>query len=202
MQKVASQKKTTVVSNIVSQCPKVETLSPSPVLYQWCIDISVHFELLASFCHEPKDLSADGSSQLSGNLSGKADVVHCYMVHEKCRTASDSPSLPEVFIRYLITEAGQPLEMCRIRFKNGRVIRLGMAIWEPSKLPQLLSWRSGLADSRTKQLHFSGVVGHATRFIEQLCQVGNQSLSDWLVVWTPLKNMNVNWDDYSQYMGK
>ena len=24
----------------------------------------------------------------------------------------------------------------------------------------------------------------------------------WLVVWTPLKNMNVNWDDYSQYMGK
>ena len=25
---------------------------------------------------------------------------------------------------------------------------------------------------------------------------------NWLVVWTPLKNMNVNWDDYSQYMGK
>ena len=24
----------------------------------------------------------------------------------------------------------------------------------------------------------------------------------WLVVWTPMKNMNVNWDDYSQYMGK
>ena len=24
----------------------------------------------------------------------------------------------------------------------------------------------------------------------------------WLVVSTPLKNMNVNWDDYSQYMGK
>ena len=24
----------------------------------------------------------------------------------------------------------------------------------------------------------------------------------WLVVWTPLKNMNVTWDDYSQYMGK
>ena len=24
----------------------------------------------------------------------------------------------------------------------------------------------------------------------------------WLVVWTPLKNMKVNWDDYSQYMGK
>ena len=24
----------------------------------------------------------------------------------------------------------------------------------------------------------------------------------WLVVLTPLKNMNVNWDDYSQYMGK
>ena len=23
----------------------------------------------------------------------------------------------------------------------------------------------------------------------------------WLVVWTPLKNMNVNWGDYSQYMG-
>ena len=22
----------------------------------------------------------------------------------------------------------------------------------------------------------------------------------WLVVWTPLKNMKVNWDDYSQYM--
>ena len=24
----------------------------------------------------------------------------------------------------------------------------------------------------------------------------------WLVVSTPLKNMKVNWDDYSQYMGK
>ena len=24
----------------------------------------------------------------------------------------------------------------------------------------------------------------------------------WLVIWTPLKNMKVNWDDYSQYMGK
>ena len=24
----------------------------------------------------------------------------------------------------------------------------------------------------------------------------------WLVVWTPLKNMKVNFDDYSQYMGK
>ena len=24
----------------------------------------------------------------------------------------------------------------------------------------------------------------------------------WLVVWTPLKNMRVHWDDYSQYMGK
>ena len=24
----------------------------------------------------------------------------------------------------------------------------------------------------------------------------------WLVVWTPRKNMKVNWDDYSQYMGK
>ena len=24
---------------------------------------------------------------------------------------------------------------------------------------------------------------------------------NWLVVWTPLKNMKVNWDDYSQYMG-
>ena len=26
--------------------------------------------------------------------------------------------------------------------------------------------------------------------------------SIWLVVWTPLKNMKVNWDDYSQDMGK
>ena len=25
---------------------------------------------------------------------------------------------------------------------------------------------------------------------------------NWLVVSTPLKNMKVNWDDYSQYMGK
>ena len=25
---------------------------------------------------------------------------------------------------------------------------------------------------------------------------------DWLVVSTPLKNMKVTWDDYSQYMGK
>ena len=24
----------------------------------------------------------------------------------------------------------------------------------------------------------------------------------WWLVWTPLKNMKVNWDDYSQYMGK
>ena len=24
----------------------------------------------------------------------------------------------------------------------------------------------------------------------------------WLVVWTPLKHMKVNWDDYSQYVGK
>ena len=24
----------------------------------------------------------------------------------------------------------------------------------------------------------------------------------WLVVWNPLKNMKVNWDDYSKYMGK
>ena len=24
----------------------------------------------------------------------------------------------------------------------------------------------------------------------------------WLVVWTPLKNMKVSWDDYSQYMEK
>jgi len=24
----------------------------------------------------------------------------------------------------------------------------------------------------------------------------------WLVVSTPLKNMKVSWDDYSQYMGK
>ena len=26
--------------------------------------------------------------------------------------------------------------------------------------------------------------------------------TNWLVVWTPLKNMKVNWDDYSQYMEK
>ena len=26
------------------------------------------------------------------------------------------------------------------------------------------------------------------------------SINDWLVVWTPLENMNVNWDDYSQYL--
>ena len=25
---------------------------------------------------------------------------------------------------------------------------------------------------------------------------------NWLVVWTPLKNMKVNWDDYPQYMEK
>ena len=31
----------------------------------------------------------------------------------------------------------------------------------------------------------------------QMSQIPN-----WLVVWTPLKNMKVNWDDYSQYMGK
>ena len=30
----------------------------------------------------------------------------------------------------------------------------------------------------------------------------SNGLSPWLVVWTPMKNMNVNWDDYSQYMGK
>ena len=29
-----------------------------------------------------------------------------------------------------------------------------------------------------------------------------KSYDDWLVVSTPLKNMNVNWDSYSQYMGK
>ena len=25
---------------------------------------------------------------------------------------------------------------------------------------------------------------------------------DWFVVWTPLKNMKVSWDDYSRYMEK
>ena len=32
--------------------------------------------------------------------------------------------------------------------------------------------------------------------------VGKCSNSYWLVVWAPLKNMKVNWDDYSQYMGQ
>ena len=32
--------------------------------------------------------------------------------------------------------------------------------------------------------------------------VGQTSKNGWLVVSTPLKNMKVNWDDYSQYMGK
>ena len=38
-----------------------------------------------------------------------------------------------------------------------------------------------------------------------LCMSGRTPFTTvyiWLVVSTPLKNMNVNWDDYSQYMGK
>ena len=33
-------------------------------------------------------------------------------------------------------------------------------------------------------------------------QIVSHPFSTWLVVSTPLKNMKVNWDDYSQYMEK
>ena len=57
---------------------------PPPILYQWFIDISVHFELLASFCHEPEDLSADALNFLATSPSSQALCCRLfYMVHEK-----------------------------------------------------------------------------------------------------------------------
>ena len=35
-----------------------------------------------------------------------------------------------------------------------------------------------------------------------ICSIISYVYIYWLVVSTPLKNMKVSWDDYSQYMGK
>ena len=44
----------------------------------------------------------------------------------------------------------------------------------------------------------SGLIRHTFPF-PNLGSMG-VSIHSWLVVWTPLKNMKVNWDDYSQYI--
>ena len=41
-----------------------------------------------------------------------------------------------------------------------------------------------------------------TQTLTQKAKGIGSSSTIWLVVWTPLKNMKVSWDDYSQYMGK
>ena len=53
-------------------------------------------------------------------------------------------------------------------------------------------------------LHMTSIAGGYPFFDQNLC--GNHHFEkpqeDWLVVSIPLKNMKINWDDYSQYMEK
>ena len=52
---------------------------------------------------------------------------------------------------------------------------------------------------------FNGDMSDVTKMDHGCLCINNgksETYHTWLVVWTPLKNMKVNWDDYSQYMGK
>ena len=68
--------------------------------------------------------------------------------------------------------------------------------WQLPEVPSWLQWsqtRSGPSNASTyvsPQIKKSVLIPSYGGF------------HNWLVVSTPLKNMNVNWDDYSQYMGK
>ena len=91
---------------------------------------------------------------------------------------------------------------------NFRMVQISMAIklWLNPKSRQFwakiwLHWpqanscifdRPHFFHSRVLRLGVNSIIGSRSSII----------VSNWLVVWTPLKNMKVNWDDYSQYMGK
>jgi hypothetical protein len=47
-----------------------------------------------------------------------------------------------------------------------------------------------------------GVQAHGPKLKQGLSDQNRSEHKNWLVVSTPLKNMKVSWDDYSQYMEK
>ena len=79
--------------------------------------------------------------------------------------------------------------------------------WEKISAGNFPGWTAWEKDSGTSS-SLSGSSGGPWRLRQSVVDPHGKSrnfittLWYWLVVWTPLKNMKVNWDDYSQYMGK